>query len=67
MEIGQIKAGQRVSQTAHPEYGTWFIKEVARAGGEYIPGMWHVHKCARASDGIVVDQAELITFWQTAQ
>ena len=59
-----IKAGMKVSQIAHPEYGTWIIREQAHAAGRVIGGMWHV----RGNTGeIVVDGAELETFWQESR
>jgi len=55
----EIKAGAKVVQTAHPEYGTWTISEPCPG----VPGMWHVRK---PRGEIVVDAAELAKFWKLA-
>ena len=51
----QIKSGQKVQQTAHPEYGAWVIQE------HYASSTWNV----KGNNGVIcVDEAELIKFWE---
>ena len=51
----QIKSGQKVQQTAHPEYGAWVIQE------HYASSTWDV----KGNNGVIcVDEAELIKFWE---
>ncbi|HAF39547.1 MAG TPA: hypothetical protein DCG72_11230 [Gammaproteobacteria bacterium] len=54
----QIKAGQRIFQVAHPEYGDWTIVE------HYSGGMWNV----RGRSGMICTcEGELTKFWAIAK
>ena len=55
-----LRAGLRIKQTQHPEYGDWKI--LGRARGT---GSWEVQREDRRGT-IVVDGAELIRFWEKA-
>ena len=58
MTRDQIKAGQRVRQIDHPEYGEWTIMR------HYHEGTWEV----RGQRGeIAVSDTELMRFWEIVE